>query len=164
VSRENPTYLFSINATQLLAIAQYGEKNVEYAVDFLGTNVFYNNPSSNDIVIYHNGEKIFSTPYSNISNRSFDSAKEASDFVHQLILQGYMGLPAVTPGRHYEYPFSAAVSVTILGTQHLFGRKPTINVYDSTGQFILAGTNVDQTTFDVTITFNKTTTGYIILT
>ena len=62
----------------------------------------------------------------------------------------------------YQESFSNAVSITILGITHGFGRIPDITVYNTSGNLVFG--NVTISGFSVTVTFNIIQTGIIILT
>lgn len=66
--------------------------------------------------------------------------------------------------KFYTTNFFSAVAITVLGTQHNFNRIPNIKIYDPTGQTIFAKNNINFTTFDITITFNRIQSGTLILT
>jgi hypothetical protein len=74
------------------------------------------------------------------------------------------GTPLKGTDNFYYLDFTSAISFTILGTAYNFGRVPNIKIYDTTGQEILANTNINYTTFDVSVIFKKTQSGKIILT
>jgi len=60
--------------------------------------------------------------------------------------------------------FTSATSVTILGTTHNFNRMPAVTVYKTGGEEIETDINVNEATFDVTVTFNIAVSGTILLT
>ena len=74
------------------------------------------------------------------------------------------GTPLEGVGNFYYLDFISAISFTILGTAYNFGRVPNIKIYDTTGQEILANTNINYTTLDILVIFKKTQSGKIILT
>jgi hypothetical protein len=74
------------------------------------------------------------------------------------------GTPLKGATNFYYLDFTSAISFTILGTAYDFGRVPNIKIYDTTGQEILASTNINYTTFDISVIFKKTQSGKIILT
>ena len=72
--------------------------------------------------------------------------------------------PALLNDKFYTEDFTGAISFSILGTAHAFGRIPSITIYNAIGELILANLNIDYLTFDISVTFNKLQTGKIILT
>lgn len=63
---------------------------------------------------------------------------------------------------YYEESFSNAVSITVLGITHAFGRIPDVTVYDAIGNLVFG--NIIITGFSVTVSFNRLQTGVLILT
>jgi hypothetical protein len=63
----------------------------------------------------------------------------------------------------YQFDFTAAVSFVILATSHKLGREPVITTYNAAGQIMFVNSSINST-YDVTINFNKPTTGRIVLT
>lgn len=102
------------------------------------------------------GAKKFVT---SIEKQALDAANSPSN-INPFATINDLGISA----KFYQLDFTGSVSITILGTQHNFGRTPNIEIYNSLGQIILTNTSINFSTFDVTINFNRTTSGKIILT
>ena len=60
--------------------------------------------------------------------------------------------------------FTDSASVVILGTDHNFNRMPAVTIYQTGGDEIETDINVNEITFDVTVTFNIAVSGTILLT
>ena len=80
-------------------------------------------------------------------------------FVTPLTLANYSGLDV-----YYKENFTSALLVTIPQATHGIDRVPDITIYDSLGQKMFAKEVVNEINFDVTLTFNRARTGFVILT
>lgn len=88
-----------------------------------------------------------------------DAGINNDKFVTPLTLANYSGLDV-----YYKENFTSALLVTIPQATHGISRVPDITIYDSLGQKMFAKEVVNEITFDVTLTFNRARTGFVILT
>jgi hypothetical protein len=96
------------------------------------------------------------------SSGDVPSTQAVVDYISDLIDNG-----TIVNDKFFEMEFTGAISVSVLGSDHKFGRMPDVKVYKKVGVEVkdLVLAHVDITgSYDVTVTFKQTLTGVLILT